>query len=147
VVGICAATRGLAATRLCMMADASLGSECAAATCWQQELETRLINARCCCFPLSWRTWQPPDGLEVHQIPQGRETEFPALPQDSRALHGEDSERFISRTPADTLRRVHIGAALAAEFLVAEGLHVPPFCLSGSEDEELCSVLMKLEQL
>lgn len=66
--------------------------------------------------------------------PKEERQEFPTLPHDFRALHGEDSERFISQTPADTLRRVHIGAALAVEFLVAEGLHIPPFCLSGSED-------------
>lgn len=132
---LCCYTRaGIPSARLCTMADVSSRSECAAATCWQQEPEIHLINERCCCFPLSGRTWQPPNGLEEHQIPQGRETEFPALPHDFRALRGEDSERFISQTPADTLRRVHIGAALAAEFLMAEGLRIPPFCLCGSGD-------------
>lgn len=78
--------------------------------------------------------------------PKEEKTEFPALPHDFRALRREDPERFISQAPADTLRRVHIGAALAAEFLVAEGLRVPPFCLSASGYEEICSVLMKFEQ-
>lgn len=59
------------------MADVSWGSGCVAATCWQREPEARLINERCCCsFPSSCRTWQPRDGLEEHQIPQGRETEL-----------------------------------------------------------------------
>lgn len=116
------------------MADISWGSECSAATCWQQEPEIHLINEHCCCFSLSWRTWQAPNGLEVHQIPQGRETEFPALPHDSRALCGEDSEWFISQTPADTLGHVHIGAVLAAEFGMAAGLCIPPFRLSGPGD-------------
>lgn len=116
------------------MADVSWASECSAATCWQQEPEIHWINERCCCFSLSWRTWQAPNGLEVHQIPQGRETEFPALPHDSRALCGEDSEWFISQTPADTLGHVHIGAVLAAEFGMAAGLCIPPFRLSGPGD-------------
>lgn len=100
-VGIFAATRGLASTRLCMMADVSSGSECAAATCWQREPEIHLINARCCCFPLSWRTWQPPNGLEVHQIPQGRETEFPALPP---RLQGSSWRGFRAVHLPDTCR-------------------------------------------
>lgn len=66
--------------------------------------------------------------------PKEERQSFQPSPHDFRALRGEDSEQFISQTPADTLRHVHIGAVLAAEFLVADRLHIPPFCLSGSED-------------
>lgn len=121
---------GLAPTPLCTTAGASSGSECATATCWQQEPEIHLINVRRCCFPSSWGTWQPPDRLEVHQIPQGREAEIPALPHRLQGSRGEDSEPLSSPTPADTLGRVraHGRAMLAAELLGAEGLHIPPLC-------------------